>query len=290
MSHFLLRCSGAFAFVLTLALSAPVLADNHDGGLSTESAQILEGVLAAEHRSDADKARDGARRPADVLAFFGVEADMSVVEVWPGGGWYTHVLAPYAKQGGGSYIAAHWDTSSGSEFIIKGLQRYKDTFADADIYGAFTISGLSGATTSIADDNSVDAILTFRNIHNWMARGDQDAIVAQLYKALKPGGVLGVVEHRASDAEPQDPKAANGYVREDYAIALFEKGGFEFVSSSDILNNPADTKDHPFGVWTLPPTLSKGRGDARDDSFDSAPYAAIGESDRFTLKFVKPAE
>ena len=144
---------------------------------------------------------------------------------------------------------------------------------------------------NIVPEGTADMVVSFRNIHNWMGRDWAEKAFADIYKALKPGGIFGVVEHRASDAVEQDPKAANGYVREDYAIALAEAAGFELVESSPINNNPNDTKDHPFGVWTLPPTLAKARfGDEPDPDFDQSPYQAIGESDRFTLKFRKPAE
>lgn len=258
-------------------------------GLSAESKAILEEVLAGDHRSDKNKARDAARNPMDTLAFFGVEADMNVVEVWPGAGWYTEILAPYVKRGGGTFTAAHWDTRNGPDFTKRGLERYKTAFSDKDLYGDFEIVGLSDKTEEIAPEGSVDVILTFRNLHNWMPQGTQDPILAQMYKALKPGGVLGVLDHRAGAGSEGDLKATGGYVNEDLAIEIVEKAGFKLDASSDVNNNPKDTADHEFGVWTLPPTLATARfGEDPDPNFDQAKYKEIGESDRFTLRFVKP--
>jgi len=258
-------------------------------GLSAESKALLEEVIAGDQRSDKNKARDAARSPAETLAFFGVEADMNIVEVWPGAGWYTEILAPYAKRGGGTFTAAHWDTRNGPEFTKRGLERYKNTFSDKDTFGEFTIVGLSDKTEEIAPEGSVDVILTFRNLHNWMPQGTQDAILAQIYKALKPGGVLGVLDHRAGAGSEGDLKAKGGYVNEALAIEIVEKAGFKFDASSDVNNNPADTADHPFGVWTLPPTLATANfGDDPNPDFDQTKFKEIGESDRFTLRFVKP--
>ena len=142
-------------------------------------------------------------------------------------------------------------------------------------------SEFAGDRHDIAPPGSADLVVTFRNIHNWMARGEAEAAFRSFYKALKPGGVLGVEEHRGRTDQPQDPAAKSGYVRQDYAIALAEGAGFKFVASSEVNANPKDTKDYPAGVWTLPPTLRLG-------DRDRAKYEAIGESDRFVLKFVKP--
>ena len=264
-------------------------ADTDEGGISAESAAMLQEVLGGDFRSEKNKARDAARHPAETLAFFGVEADMNVVEIWPGAGWYTEVLAPYLKKGGGTFTAAHWDTSSGQSFIVEGVKRYKDAFADADTYGTFEITSLSDKTESMAPDGSADVVLTFRNVHNWLPRGSEEAILAQAYKALKPGGTFGVIDHRAPADAEIDPKSSNGYVNEQFAIDLIEKAGFEFVGKSEVNANAKDTADHPFGVWTLPPTLTKARrGEEADPNFDQAPFITIGESDRFTLKFKKP--
>lgn len=214
---------------------------------------------------------------------------MTAVEIWPGGGWYTEVIAPYLNRGGGKFIAANWDPNTDVSYIAAGLKRYREKISDSDIYGDITITALGPNTPSMAPDNSADLIVTFRNLHNWLARGTQEAILAQVYKALKPGGVFGVIDHRAPTGATVDPQAKSGYVNEAYAIQIIEQAGFVLVESSPVNNNPKDTADHPFGVWTLPPTLkSAARGEETEESFDQDKYSEIGESDRFTLKFIKP--
>lgn len=243
----------------------------------------LAAVVAGEHRSAENRARDAWRHPVETLEFFGIEPDMTVVEVWPGGAWYTEILAPYLNDRG-TYIAANWDPDSETEFVRKAVKAFQDKLAERpDLYGNARMSVLMPPDSwEIAPQGSVDMILTFRNIHNWMPRGYTEGMFETFYKALKPGGILGVVEHRGNPDVEQDPKAASGYVNEEYAIALAEAAGFELVGRSEINANPADTKDYDTGVWTLPPTLRK-----KDE--DREKYLAIGESDRFTLKFRKPA-
>jgi predicted methyltransferase len=244
------------------------------------SATALETAAAGEHRSAENRARDVYRHPAETLAFFGLEPDLSVVEIWPGGGWYTEILAPYLREQG-SYYAAGLDPESESEFAQRSVARFEEKLAsDPELYDRTIVTALAPGL-KIAPDGSADLVLTFRNVHNWMS-GDLDEVVFQaMFDALKPGGVLGVVEHRGDPTIEQDPKAENGYVRQDYAIALAEAIGFELVAASEINANPNDTKDYPDGVWTLPPTY-------RLEDLDREQYAAIGESDRMTLKFRKP--
>lgn len=245
--------------------------------------KILSSILDAEHRSAENKARDRYRHPVETLAWFGVEPDMTVVEIFPGGGWYTEILAPYLKDKGTFYAAGN-DPESESEYSRKAAQRLKDKMASDAVYSKVNISVLAPPhKTAIAPPNSADAVLTFRNIHNWMKAGTVDDVFNAMYAALKPGGILGVVEHRGNPSVPQHPKAGTGYVNQAYAIQLAEKAGFVLVASSEINANSSDTKDHPKGVWTLPPML------ALKDK-DREKYLAIGESDRFTLKFVKPKE
>lgn len=243
----------------------------------------LDAVLAGEHRSAANRARDAWRHPRDTLVFFGLRRDMTVMEVWPGaGGWYTEILAPLLRDKG-RYIAASWDPASDSQYVQDGLKAFAAKLAERpDLYARATVTALQhpGALQPVTP-GSVDLVLTFRNLHNWMARDAAGPMLAAMYAALKPGGILGVVEHRAPDTAPQDPQARSGYVREDYAIALAEAAGFELVGRSEINANSRDTKDHPRGVWTLPPTLTLGDQDRER-------YVAIGESDRFTLRFRKP--
>jgi predicted methyltransferase len=247
---------------------------------ATEAA--LKNVAAGKHRSDANKARDPHRHPVETLSFFGIRDDMTVVEIFPSAGWYTEILAPFLKEKG-TFYAAGLDPESSSEFARRSARAFRDKLdANPELYGKVKVTVLAPPDkTAIAPPGSADLVLTFRNIHNWMDAGNADQVFAAMYKALKPGGVLGVVEHRGDPKVPQDPKAESGYVNQDYAIKLAEKAGFRLVAASEINANPKDTKDHPRGVWTLPPNLAMKEQD-RDK------YRAIGESDRFTLKFVKP--
>jgi predicted methyltransferase len=242
----------------------------------------MAAILAGEHRSPENKARDQYRHPAETLAFFGLRPDSTVVEIWPGSGWYTEIIAPYVREQG-RFIAAGFDPESDVEFIRKGVAMFRAKLdANPELYDRVETTVLMPPDKlEMAAPESVDLILTFRSLHNWMENGDEDAVIAAMYKALKPGGVVGVEEHRGTGTGPQDPQAKTGYVNQDYAIGLFEKAGFVLDGTSEVNANPADTKDYPDGVWTLPPTLRKG-----DENRDI--YMAIGESDRFTLRFRKP--
>lgn len=247
-----------------------------------ETAARLSAVIAGEHRSAADRARDAWRHPKETLLFFGLRPEMKVVEIWPGGGWYTAIIAPVV-QGKGQYTAAHFPPNPGNKYVTDTLANFdKLLAARPDLYGGAKVVGFGPGQTELAPEGSVDMIVTFRSIHNWMARDFAPEAFAAMYRALKPGGVLGVSEHRGNPAVPQDPKAKSGYVNEDYAIKLIESAGFRLVAKSEVNANPKDTKDYADGVWTLPPTYRLG-------DQDRAKYAAIGESDRFTLRFVKPA-
>jgi predicted methyltransferase len=243
-----------------------------------DAAFLLNAAIVAPARTDADRARDRWRHPKETLQFFGIEPTMTVVEVWPGGGWYARILAPYLHAGGGAYRAAMPDAGAAN-----ATDDFRSAFADASRFGDIVLTTIDEA----ANSGDADAILTFRNVHNWIAAGNaQDAFEA-FYDSLKPGGVLGVVEHRADESASDD--VSSGYVKESTVKALAASAGFEFAGAAEINANPADTKDHPFGVWTLPPTRrsSASPGQA-DPTFDRAKYDAIGESDRMTLKFVKP--
>lgn len=269
--------------------SQTVAATDSAEAAAPDPAALLDAVLAGDQRSAEERARDRFRHPGQTLQFFGVEPDMTVVEVWPGGGWYTNIIAPYLAAGGGTYYAAQPDPDGANERVADADKAFEKTYADKpDVYGTIKTTVL-GHGHDIAPNGSADVVLTFRNVHNWMARGDaQDAFDA-FYRALKPGGVLGVVEHRADPGQEPNPKASTGYVREDTVIGFAEAAGFELEAKSEINANPKDTKDHPFGVWTLPPVRrsSTMRG-VEDPDFDRAKYDAIGESDRMTLKFRKP--
>ena len=234
----------------------------------------LQAAIDNPARPEADRDRDRYRHPLQTLQFFGVKPTMTVVEIWPGGGWYTGILAPYLKDNGKLYEAV--PPGPRSDPYRKKLA------ADPKLYGVVTITELGPPNHyDIAPPRSADMVLTFRNVHNWMRGGYAEDVFKAMYQALRPGGILGVEEHRADPKSPQDPKASSGYVREDYVISLAEKAGFHLMARSEINANPKDTKDYKEGVWTLPPTLRMGNVD-RDK------YQAIGESDRMTLKFVKP--
>lgn len=250
-----------------------------------DAVSLLAAAIAGEHRTPEEKARDAWRHPKETLAFFGIEPGMSVVEIWPGGGWYTKILAPYLKTGGGAYYAAQRDPASSAR-AAEAVQKFKDAYADENLYGEINVTVL-GDGFDVAPAGTADVVLTFRNVHNWTSAGQAEANFKAFYRALKPGGVLGVVEHRANEGGEEDP--ASGYVRESTVKALAAAAGFEFAQASEINANPKDTKDHPFGVWTLPPVRRSAQSPGQEDlNFDRAKYDAIGESDRMTLKFVKP--
>ena len=245
----------------------------------TEALQI---AIDGEHRSTKNKARDQYRHPAETLEFFGVKPESSVVELWPGGGWYSEILVPYLKDKG-SYYAAGFGLSTGSEYRTKGHNALLKKFADgAEVYGKPTVTVLNPPNqTLIAPSNSVDFVLTFRNVHNWTMNEVDSAVFAAAYQALKPGGVFGVVEHRANETMDVVEQAKTGYVSEQYVVELAQNIGFKLAGRSEVNANPKDTKDYEKGVWTLPPSL-------RLKEVDQDKYLAIGESDRMTLKFVKP--
>lgn len=236
----------------------------------------LAATIDGPQRSTANKARDRYRHPLEVLTFFGVKADSNVVEIEPGkAGYWAEILAPYLKDRG------HYTASGDPERDIAPLKAR--IVASPELYGKTIITGFTGGDQEIAPPGSADFVLTFRNIHDWMRAGSADAAFRAFYKALKPGGILGLEDHRGQPDQPQDPQAKSGYVRQDYVIALAEKAGFKLADSSEVNANPRDTKDYPEGVWTLPPTYR-----LKDQDRDK--YSAIGESDRFVLKFAKPTE
>jgi predicted methyltransferase len=243
----------------------------------------LDAMLANPSRTEANRARDVARHPRETLEFFGLRQEMTVMEIWPGGGgWYAEVLAPLLREHG-RYIAAEHDPLS-SSYAQENVRALKAKFAATPaIYNRAEIVALQApnALTPVPS-GTVDMAVTFRNLHNWLAKPEATpAMLKAIYAALKPGGILGIVDHRADPMAPVDTSAKLGYVNEHYAIQLAEQAGFEFLGSSDVNANPRDTRDYEQGVWTLPPTYRLGDKD-RDR------YAAIGESDRFTLRFRKP--
>ncbi len=240
----------------------------------------LKEVIAGDHRSEKNKARDKYRNPFETLTFFGIRPDMTAVEIYPGRGWYTEILAPYLKDSGTLFAAEHPGDPSYAA-LQRSLDAFDQKIQDApELYGEVKRTKLT-KEGHIAPPGSADLVVTFRNVHSLMGSGTEQEAFAAMFKALKPGGVLGVVQHRGDPNVKQDPKAGLGYVNEDYVIELAEKAGFDLAEKAEINGNPKDTKDHPKNVWTLPPSLRLGDEDREK-------YLAIGESDRMTLRFVKP--
>jgi len=246
-----------------------------------ETSDGLTRILGGEQRSEENRARDAYRHPKQTLLFFGIRPEMRVLEVWPEPGWYTEILAPLLRDKG-KYYAAVIAADPASPYTTKRLTAYQGMLAARpQLYDRVQVLTLPVDGGDVVPPGSLDMVVTFRNLHNWMAAGDASQVIATLYRALKPGGVLGIVEHRGNPVVPQDPRAKSGYVNEDFAIRLIEAQGFRLVAKSQVNSNPKDTKDYEQGVWTLPPSYRLGDKD-RDK------YAAIGESDRFTMRFVKP--
>lgn len=263
-------------------LLAFLLASSFSTSQAEDKPSSLHQVITGTQRSVEHKNRDKYRHPQQTLEFFDVKDNMTVVEIWPGEGWYSEILAPYLKDHGKLY-AAHFSADADQPYFQKNLHEFvKKIKNQPKVYGKVELTVLQPPKLlNIAPDGSADRVLTFRNVHNWM-KNDQAALVFNaMYKALKPGGILGVEEHRNSASKQQDTHAASGYVSEDYVIALARNAGFEFLDKSEINANSKDTKDYPDGVWTLPPTLT-----LKDKNKKA--YQAIGESDRMTIKFIKP--
>ncbi len=238
----------------------------------------MQAALQHEGRPEAERARDQYRHPAETLAFFGVDPGDEVLELWAGGGWYTHVLAPYLAEGKLHVTAFPADHER--EYFRKaraGLDEYLTKYG-----WAVNVIDIDPENLDFGE-NQVDVVLTFRNLHNWVKAGYDAKVYAAAYKALKPGGTFGVVEHRGPEGMTREQAAETGYMSQSMVIEDIEKAGFQFVEASEVNANPKDTADHPEGVWTLPPSLRLG-------DVDRAKYEAIGESDRMTLKFVKPTE
>lgn len=269
-----------------LAACTTVPADTAAPAVAADTAAALDAAIASPARTPDNVARDVWRHPKQTLAFFGVRPDHTVVEITPGGGWYAEILAPYLRAQG-RYIGAVVDPAA----FEAGRQRdyYQKSKAELEAKFAAAPAQFDRATLVAYDPKaprfgvpgSADAVLTFRNVHNWRSAGQAEGMFRGFYEVLKPGGVLGVVEHRAAGDVPADDKS--GYVGQAQVVALAEAAGFRLDASSEINANPRDTKDHPNGVWMLPPSK-------RHDPEDAQKYLAIGESDRMTLRFVKPAQ
>ena len=239
------------------------------------SAHDLMAAVQSEDRSLKNIERDQYRNPTETLSFFEIKPNMTVVELSPGGGWYTEILANYLHEPG-KLIAAHFDKDSEIGYFKRSRTNFEKKMASKSMYSNVEIVDLS---SNLAEENSVDAVITFRNLHNWLGP-QMDSIFANSYKALKPGGIFGVVEHRANPGTSIDAMKKSGYVTEEHAIMVAKKHGFTLVATSEINANTKDTKNHPKGVWTLPPNL-------RLKDAEREKYIAIGESDRMTLLFQK---
>jgi predicted methyltransferase len=260
-----------FALSLLAAATVPIATQ-----AKPVSRAAIDAAVAAPTRTPANKARDQYRHPAETLAFFGTKPGDKIVEIWPFGGWFTEILAPFSNAGGGTLTVAS-PPGKYDDMIAKKLA------TDLPTYGKVirTHFPSDDAAPKIAP-NSVDAVLTFRNIHNWMGKpGTAETAFAEMFAMLKPGGVLGVEDHRLPENMDTAREAGSGYLKVSTVRALALKAGFQFAGSSEINANARDTHDYPKGVWTLPPSYAEG-------DTDRARYAAIGESDRMTLRFIKP--
>ena len=290
----LARLSASFAL---LALAFPTAHAAGDAPAASATPDpVLAQVIAGDWRTAAQKERDAYRHPLEALTFWGLKPGMTVLEVQPGAAAYwTEILAPYTKRTGGKLYVTGSDLANPdlSEAAKKSRADWEARFAaKPDLYGTITVLNWGPKSAPLPKD-TFDLIVTARNVHNWMGSpGMVQKVFSEFYDALKPGGVLGLEEHRANPG-PQDPKAESGYVTEEFVIQAAEYAGFKLVAKSEINANPKDTKDHPFGVWTLPPSLRTtpyGSSQPSDPNFDSSKYVAIGESDRMVLRFVKPAK
>jgi predicted methyltransferase len=251
----------------------------------------LQAAIASPDRTPASVARDGARHPYESLTFWGLKPKQTVIEVSPGGGYWTEILAPYAKATGGVYVAGVADLANPkiSDGARKGRANFEMRFMDPAKYGTVRFVNFGPVAGPLGAAGSADLVLTARNVHNWTGQpGVADKIFKDFFDVLKPGGVLAIEDHRA-DPKSETDKGADGYLATATVVALAEKAGFKLDAKSEINANPKDTKDHPFGVWTLPPVKQTApSGQPADPTFDRAKYDAIGESDRMTLRFRKP--
>jgi len=261
------------------------------GSAASVAAEVdaeLAAAIAGPQRSAENRARDQWRHPAQTLAFFGIRSDMTVVELSPGGGWYTEILAPYLRGKGKLYAAAYPADVTGEdgEYYRKSREAFDAKLAAAPaVYDRVTVTDfMPPSRLDIAPAGSADLVLTFRNMHNWITEDRAEvAVMKAAFEALKPGGVLGIVEHRTDKPATREQMYEGGYMPESALIAAAQSAGFELEAKSELNANPKDTHAHPEGVWTLPPTL------ALEDK-DREKYLAIGESDRITLRFRKPAQ
>jgi predicted methyltransferase len=248
----------------------------------------VEAAVAGAWRLPADRSRDVWRHPVQSLAFWDLKPGQTVVEFWPGAGWYSDIIAPFLAATAGRFYAADLQAADPEGRAM--VEAYRRKMADKEsLYGKVALTAFGPTSGPVAPAGSADLVLFLRNLHNWMAAGLAEKAFRDAFAALRPGGVLGVEEHRADPAATPDVMASSGYVSQAYVVQLAQEAGFTLAAASEINANPKDSRDHPFGVWTLPPVRrSSPRGQPADPAFDHTKYDAIGESDRMTLKFVKP--
>jgi predicted methyltransferase len=280
--------------LLAAAMIFGLTACHHDATKTADSDQTkaierdVGALIKGKWRSDENIARNRYRHPAQTLAFFGIKPTMTVIEIWPGAGWYSEILAPYLRDQGHYIVAVKAPTETGDddtrETASKQNQTLRDKFAARpDIYGQPVLIEFNSAAPELGAPGSADAVVTFRNVHNWVMAGNEAQMFEAFFEVLKPGGILGVVDHRAAENTSLEQVKNTGYLPEQYVIGLALKAGFQLDARSEINANPDDLKNYPKGVWTLPPTLREG-------DVDRKKYLKIGESDRMTLRFVKPME
>ncbi len=267
----------AIAFAALCA--APACLASPGSGAAVNADAALAASVDSPARSPQNIARDMYRHPRESLSFWGLKPGMAILEIWPGGGYWTEILAPYAKATNGSYLAA----------LASASQTLPAKFSQTAVYGSIATTVFNEKSPALAKPGSMSFVLLSRNLHDWMStQGEPEKAMRDFYAALKPGGILAIEQHRA-DPRPMKPGASDGYMSTAVVVKLAEGAGFKLAATSEINANPKDTKDHPFGVWTLPPTRrSAPNGQPPNPNFDHAKYDAIGESDRMTLKFVKP--
>ncbi|MFT4090066.1 MAG: methyltransferase [Asticcacaulis sp.] len=246
-------------------------------------------AIEGSWRNPSHRDRDRYRHPIETIEFFGIDPRDTVVDVWPGSGYMTGILAPWLAKGKGQYVAALIEAGDGTDADTLNDQYRAHFEADKKLYGDIAYTAFGPQTTGLGEPASADCVLFLLTLHDWMAAGIAEKAFADAFGVLKPGGILGIEQHRADVGNVQDPAATNGYVQEPFVKQLASEAGFEFVESSEINANPKDNKAHPFGVWTLPPQrLTSPRGEPPNPEFDGTLYESIGESDRMTLKFKKP--
>ena len=278
-------------FTVGVALGAFITTASTFAATEKKDVAAIEQAVAGDWRKPESKDRDVDRHPVASLEFWGLKPKMTILEVQPGGGWWTEILAPYARATQGEFYATAADLADPelSANAKKSRADFEARWANAAVYGKVNLVNW-GAKAAPLPANKFDFVMLTRGMHGWVRQGNAEANLAKIFNAVKPGGVLAIEQHRAKPG--QDPATFNGYLDENYVISLVEKAGFKLAAKSEINANPKDTKDHPFGVWTLPPTRQSSPGgeggNAVDPSFDRAKYDAIGESDRMTLRFVKP--